>query len=110
MSNINNLVEESFGSVVGAIGTAASGLGGVYTGGPVVGRYQSKKAESAQREIDKLKGVDDEYKSDKTGRHILASLGGAIPVVGAVTNSVMRNHHHTLRKELEELRSKKHKK
>lgn len=109
MSDINYLVGMSFEeSALGALGTAASGVGGLYTGGGIVGHFQSRKAESAEKAIRRLRGDKDaDYSGDRTGRHILAGIGGSIPVVGAVTNSMMRSHHHNLRKELSELKKSK---
>jgi hypothetical protein len=67
--NIDNLGEYSMRSINkylatieegkgwGMTGAILSGLGGAITGGHIVGSYQSRKAESAQRETDRRKGI-----------------------------------------------------
>ena len=82
--SIIQYLEEGRGA--GYTAAVLSGLGGVYTGGGAAGHYQSKKAEAARRELDKREGKLNMYDSDRTGRHMLAGLGGSIPLAGIVPN------------------------
>ena len=105
MSNINELVQESFteeGKKTDIGIGIASGLGGMQTGGTISGWYNSYKADKARKELDRLEGKKPgEYESDKMGRHILYAVLGSIPVVGSVTNAMIAKEHHKLAERLD---------
>jgi len=112
MSNINLMVLDILNEREGnkALGYTVGGLTGLIGGGGLAGYYQSKKAEAAQRELDKREGKLDMYKTDRSGRHILHSVGGSIPIVGAVTNILAAKNRYDLEDKLENKKHKKHKK
>ena len=101
----STLLENESNEKLRKIGTIASGIGGAYTGGHLVGLYQSKKAESAEQDLRRLHGEKSpQYSGDRTGRHMLYTLGGAIPILGSFTNHKMRNKHYELVNEIEKLK------
>ena len=71
----------------GMIRAALTGLGGMYTGGPI-SAYYDKQKEQAARQAAALKSGNpaEMYDANQAGTQYLHTLGGMIPVVGAFTN------------------------
>ena len=84
-----NPLYESFG---GYLRAGLTGLGGVYTGGPMSSFYDNMKERAARQAIAmNSKNPMDMYNADTTGKSMLYNIGGAIPLVGAITNMMAYN-------------------
>ncbi len=82
--NIMISITESAG---GYLRAGLTGLGGVFTGGPVSAFYDNMKERAAlQAAALKSSNPYDMYTADTTGKSILYSMGSSIPVVGSVAN------------------------
>ena len=74
-------------STLGATRAFITGLGGSLLGGGISGAYDRSKAEAAEKALALKSGNPQEYyDADSTGKKMLYSLGGSIPVIGAFTN------------------------
>lgn len=85
-----------------SIGKAGATIAGLISGSfGVVVAYQSKKLESNERESDRRKGKLDFRKSDRTGRHMIRSVVGGIPLIGVISNYDLISKRHKIDDELE---------
>lgn len=72
---------------LGYLRAGLTGLGGLYTGGPI-SAYYDKQKEQAARQAAALKSGNpaEMYDANQAGTQYLHTIGGMIPVVGSVTN------------------------
>ena len=65
---------------------ALTGLGGLWTGGPLSSVYDTAKKRAANYANLKTMTPQEMYNADTTGTDILAGFGSTIPLVGSLAN------------------------
>ena len=65
---------------------ALTGLGGLWTGGPISSAYDAAKKRAANYANLKTMTPQEMYNADTTGTDLLAGFGSAFPLVGSLAN------------------------
>lgn len=82
MITYSNIIEES---TLGMVGAGITGLGGSFTGGPIMAYYSKRKQMAAERDKNMILGIKQpSLDADNTGRQLLYTLGAGTPIVGAI--------------------------